>query len=140
MSRPTLHWKEPPKPENGEPARKEWPVAKTETPAPAYEPEPEPASVKPVFQRSGVIRKRRIAGSDPVYPGIARQARKEATLVVKITITPEGRVGEYRFLKTNETFEQAVIDALQSWRFSPHLVNGNPVSTYTLYKFVFKLD
>jgi len=95
---------------------------------------------KPVYQRSAALRKRRVSGVDPAYPRIARQARIEATLVVKITLGPAGRVKDYRFLKTHEAFEKSVIEALKTWKFSPHLVNGKPVSTYTVYKFVFKLD
>jgi len=94
---------------------------------------------KPIFQRFGELRKRRVSGSDPVYPRIARQAKIEATLVVRIEITPQGRVKKFRFLKTQDTFEKSVIDSIKSWRFSPYLVDGKPVATYTVYKFVFKL-
>ncbi|HUU02594.1 MAG TPA: TonB family protein [Myxococcota bacterium] len=94
---------------------------------------------KAVFQRFGELRKRRVSGADPVYPRIARQAKIEATLVVRLEITPLGRVKSFRFLKTQEAFEKGVTDAIKSWRFSPYLVTGKAVATYTVYKFVFKL-
>jgi protein TonB len=86
------------------------------------------------------MKKRRIAGNEPAYPRIARAAGLEATIIVKIFITPEGTVGEVKFLKTDKHFEQAVRDALAQWRFSPHMINNRPVGTYTVYKFVFKLN
>ena len=49
-------------------------------------------------------------------------------------------MGEVKFLKSEKHFEKAVREALASWRFSPHMINNRPVGTYTVYKFVFKLE
>jgi len=103
-------------------------------------PPPPPVEKKPVFQSSARVKARRLSGREPEYPRIARQARLQATLVVKIFISPQGRVERMRFLKTHEAFERAVRKAVSTWRFSPYLVGGRPVATYTVYKFVFKLD
>ncbi len=92
------------------------------------------------YQPPDVIKKRRISGQDPQYPGIARTARKEATLMVKIYITPDGDVGKIKFLKSDPHFEDEVRKAIKSWKFSPHKINNRPVGTYTVYKFDFKLD
>ncbi len=103
-------------------------------------PPPPPPPPKPTYQAPDIIKKRRIAGSEPAYPRIARAAGLEATIIVKIFITPDGRVGEVKFLKTDKHFEKAVRQALASWKFSPHTINGRAVGTYTVYKFVFKLE
>ena len=87
-----------------------------------------------------VMVKRRIAGTDPRYPVAARKAGLEATLNCKILITPEGSVEEVFWLKSDPAFDPEVARALSTWRFSPHLVDGKAVSTYTVYKFVFKLE
>ncbi len=88
-----------------------------------------------------VIKKRLIAGSaQPEYPRIARAAGLEATIIVKIFISPEGEVGEVQFLKSDPHFEEAVRACIKSWKFAPHMINGRPVGTYTVYKFVFKLE
>jgi len=104
------------------------------------EPEPEVELKNPIFQAVAKIKKRRIAGVDPEYPRVARKARVEASLLVKIYISAEGRVVKTRFLKTHSVFEGHVNDTIKTWRFSPHLVDGRPVSTYTVYKFVFRID
>jgi serine/threonine protein kinase, bacterial len=112
-------------------------------PAPAPKPEPAPvvaAAEAPTFQPLEVLRKRRIAGGDPEYPAAAREAKLQAIVLVKIFVSPKGEVENYTFLKTHEVFEPAVREAIKSWRFAPHSINGRPVGTYTVYKFVFKLD
>jgi TonB family protein len=94
----------------------------------------------PRYQAPDVVKKRRVAGADPEYPKIAREARLEAKLVVKIYISPDGTVGKLKFLKTHAHFEEVVREAIQTWRFKPHTINGRPIGTYTVYKFDFKLD
>jgi TonB family protein len=79
-------------------------------------------------------------GRDPHYPAIARTARKEAKIIVKIYITPDGDVGKLKFMRTDPHFEDEVREAIKTWKFTPHKINNRPVGTYTVYKFDFKLD
>lgn len=92
------------------------------------------------YQAPDVIKKRRIQGQDPKYPAMARTARREAKIMVKIYITPDGDVGKIKFLKSDPHFEAEVKKAIKTWKFSPHKINNRPVGTYTVYKFDFKLD
>lgn len=95
---------------------------------------------KPTYQPPEVIEKRRVAGHDPEYPPMARQAKLRATVMVKIFIEPDGKVGFTKILKGHPVFEPAVLEAIRSWRFRPYSINGRPVGTYTVYKFVFQID
>jgi TonB family protein len=92
------------------------------------------------YQPPDTIKKRRIKGRDPHYPAIARTARKEAKIIVKIYITPDGDVGKLKFMRTDPHFEDEVREAIKTWKFTPHKINNRPVGTYTVYKFDFKLD
>ena len=92
------------------------------------------------YQPPDTIKKRRIKGRDPQYPKMARTARKEAKIIVKIYITPDGDVGKMKFMRTDPNFEDEVRDAIKTWKFTPHKINNRPVGTYTVYKFDFKLD
>ncbi len=103
-------------------------------------PPPAPPPPPPKYEPPEVMNKRRVSGRDPDYPRIARAAGLEATIVAKVFITPEGRVGEIIFLKSDPNFEQEIRDALSTWKFDPLMINGRPVGTYTVYKFVFKLE
>ncbi len=114
---------------------------------PAEPPEaPDPVEVatapppKPTYQPPEVIQKRRVAGHDPKYPPLARKAKLRATVMVKIFIEPDGKVGFTKVLKGHPVFEPAVLEAIHSWRFKPYSINGRPVGTYTVYKFVFQID
>ena len=95
---------------------------------------------KPSYQAPEVIKKRRIAGRDPIYPPMAQKAKLRATLLIKIFIKPDGQVGYANFLKSHPVFEKAVREAIATWHFTPYQINGRPVGTYTVYKFVFQLD
>jgi len=92
------------------------------------------------YLRPDTLVSRRIGGAQPSYPMAARVTGQEATLVVRILLTPDGRVSELDFLTGDPMFNEEVARALSNWRFSPYLVDGQAVGTYTVYKFVFKLD
>jgi protein TonB len=102
--------------------------------------EPPPRPPPPTFQTPNVVKKRRIAGEDPEYPRAARLAELEGLVVVKILITPEGTVGDIQFIKSDPHFDKEVRNAIKTWRFSRHIVNGKPVGTYTIFKFRFNLE
>lgn len=63
----------------------------------------------------------------PVYPVIAQQARVEGVVILEATIGTDGRVRDTRVLKSQPLLDQAAIDAVMKWRFTPTLLNGVPV-------------
>ena len=109
-------------------------------PAPPPPPPPPPKPAAPVFVDIETVNKRRVDGHDPVYPPSAQRNEEEGVVVAKITISAEGKVTDVQILQTHPAFERSVREAIASWRFSPHLVNGQPVAFYTIKKFVFKLQ
>ncbi|MBW1871179.1 MAG: TonB family protein [Deltaproteobacteria bacterium] len=143
-----LKLEEPPEvdlPNEGRPAKVVKPPEPRTVAAKPIEPQPKASqpqveSDNPIYQPVAAIKKRRVIGVDPDYPKVARQARVEASLLVKIFISAAGKVTKTRFIKTHSIFEKHVDDTIKTWRFSPHLVDGRPVSTYTVYKFVFRTD
>ena len=64
---------------------------------------------------------------DPVYPPIAQSARVQGVVIVEIVIDPEGRVFEGRVLRSIPLLDQAALDAVNQWEFTPTLLNGTPV-------------
>jgi protein TonB len=66
-------------------------------------------------QGPGVIKR-----VEPVYPTIARTARIEGTVVVDAIILKDGSVSDVTVLSSSsEVFNQACIDAVRRWRFTP---------------------
>lgn len=94
-----------------------------EAPPPAPEPAPEmapaPVQTGPVRvapgQGPGIIKK-----VEPRYPPIAQASRLEGTVVVDAIIKADGTVGDVKVLSsTNKLFEQACVDAIRQWRYTP---------------------
>jgi protein TonB len=83
-------------------------------PADAPAVQPGPIRVTP-GQGPGLIKK-----VEPRYPPIAQAARLEGTVVIDAIILKDGSVSEVKVLKSsNPMFEQACIEAVKQWRFTP---------------------
>lgn len=106
-----------PTPDEPEPIKEPPPSPPSEVtapPAPLPVQETGPVRVSP-GQGPGLIKK-----VEPQYPPIARSARMEGTVVVDAVIRKDGSVSEVKVLKSSSAmFEQACIDAVQQWRFTP---------------------
>ena len=76
----------------------------------------------------GVVRTPvRTRSVDPVYPPIAQAARVEGIVIIEATIGPEGQVQDARILRSVPLLDQAAVDAVRQWQFTPTLLNGVPV-------------
>jgi protein TonB len=60
----------------------------------------------------------------PVYPPEAQQARVQGVVICEITIDGVGRVSEARVLRSIPLLDQAAVDAVRQWEFTPTLLNG----------------
>lgn len=102
------------------------PSVLVDLPAP---PAPLPAPQRPAFVRPGgdIRTPTKIHHVAPVYPAIAQQARVEGTVIIEATIGTDGRVKDARVLSSKPLLDQAAIDAVLQWRFTPTLLNGVPV-------------
>jgi TonB family protein len=63
----------------------------------------------------------------PVYPAIARSARVAGVVTVEATIGPDGKVIDATVVKSIPLLDQAALDAVQQWEYTPTLLNGVPV-------------
>jgi len=60
----------------------------------------------------------------PVYPAIAQSAKVTGVVNVEAIIGPEGRIDQVRVVKSVPLLDQAAMDAVKEWRFTPTVVNG----------------
>ena len=60
----------------------------------------------------------------PVYPAVAKSARVGGTVQVELTIDPEGKVADARVLKSVPLLDQASLDAVKQWEYTPTRVKG----------------
>ncbi len=64
----------------------------------------------------------------PVYPAIARSARVTGVVTIEATIGPDGKVIDAQVVKSVPMLDQAALDAVQQWEYTPPMVNGKPTS------------
>ena len=91
-------------------------------------PAPLPPAPPQIYRPGGNIKTpTKIHHAAPVYPSIAQQARVEGMVIIEATIGSDGRVKDVRILRSKPLLDQAAIDAVMQWRFTPTLLNGLPV-------------
>ena len=97
-------------------------------PAPPAAPETKAAPPAVLRVGQGVREPKRIAGTMPEYPALARSARIQGVVMLEAIINERGEVGRIRVLKSVALLDAAAIGAVQEWRYTPTLLNGVPVS------------
>jgi protein TonB len=91
-------------------------------------PEAPPAPVlKPVRVGGRVQEPRKLKSVPPVYPEAAREARIEGVVILEALISPQGRVTDVNVLRGVPLLEEAAVDAVKRWVYSPTLMDGIPV-------------
>lgn len=76
----------------------------------------------------------------PVYPTIARHAHVTGTVILEATIAENGRVQDVRVLRSVRLLDDAAVDAVRQWRFTPTLLNGQPVRVLMTVTVAFTLN
>jgi TonB family protein len=64
---------------------------------------------------------------DPVYPPIARAAQVQGVVIVEAVVDEAGGVSDARILRSIPLLDQAALDAVKQWRFTPTVRDGKPV-------------
>jgi protein TonB len=90
-------------------------------------PPPPPPATRPIRLHSGIIPPRKIVDVAPVYPAIAQQARRDGIVILETVIDATGVVESVRVLRPVPLLDQAAVDAVRQWRFTPALLNGEAV-------------
>jgi len=74
-----------------------------------------------------VISARKITDVPPVYPHAARVAGVSGMVIVQIMLDETGKVGSATIVRSIPLLDQAAIDCVKQWRFTPALRNGSPI-------------
>ncbi len=104
-------------------------------PPPPPPPPPAPSAVasnpdgsKPVKVGGSIPVPTKIKNVAPVYPEDARAAGVQGVVILEAVIDEAGTVSDARVLRSIPLLDQAALDAVRQWQFTPTLVNGVPVS------------
>ena len=87
--------------------------------APAQEESTPPADVPGETVQNQCLIKRVF----PVYPPLARQARIQGTVMLRIIVSKSGDVTELRLLSGHPLLAPAAIEAVRQWKYKPYEVN-----------------
>jgi len=90
-------------------------------------PQPRPAPEVPVRPGGDIKEPRKIKHVAPIYPSIAITAKMQGIVIIEATIAKDGSVKDARVLKSMPLLDQAAIDAVRQWKFTPTLLNNVPV-------------
>jgi len=63
----------------------------------------------------------------PIYPPLALAARVEGTVILQAVIDERGSVRELRVLRGHPLLDDAAMQAVAKWQFTPTLLNGATV-------------
>jgi len=90
-------------------------------------PPPPPVPVAPRRISQGIRQPAKIRDAQPIYPVIAQSARVQGVVILEAVIGVDGRVKEARVLRSIPLLDQAALDAVRQWVYTPTLLNGVPV-------------
>ncbi len=88
-----------------------------------------PSPPPQVVRVGGVISEpRKVKHVPPVYPNIAKVARIQGVVILECTISPQGRVESVRPLRGVPALDEAAVEAVKQWVYTPTLLGGVPVA------------
>jgi protein TonB len=85
---------------------------------------PPPAPHEPVRPGGSVRSPVKIVHVAPQYPQIARASRVQGLVIIEATIDTSGNVQSTAVLRSIPLLDQAALDAVRQWKFTPTMLNG----------------
>jgi TonB family protein len=97
---------------------------------------------KMIRASSSVMSKYLVHQEIPVYPKEAKDKHIEGTVILRATITPDGKVTKIQFLSGPAELKKSAMDAIEQWRYKPVCLNGEPrnVDTTISVSYPWKTD
>jgi len=74
-----------------------------------------------------IMEPKKIKDVQPVYPAIAQSARVSGAVTIEATIGSDGKVIDAKVVRSIPLLDQAALDAVRQWEYTPTLLNGVPV-------------
>jgi protein TonB len=90
-------------------------------------PPPPPPPAQPVRVGGQIKAPTQVRKVNPTYPSIAQSARVQGVVILEATIGIDGKVKDVKVLRSIPLLDQAAIDAVRQWEYTPTLLNNVPV-------------
>jgi len=98
-----------------------------------------PPPVAPVRVGGDVHEPRKVLDAVPVYPELAANARVEGLVIIEATIDARGRVVNASILRGVPMLNEAALEAVRKWVYTPTLLNGVPTPIIMTVTLTFRL-
>jgi len=73
----------------------------------------------------------------PEYPPLAQRMRLSGTVILLVTIDEEGNVTDVKPQSGHPVLQKAAIEAVSKWKYSPTVLNGEPISIQGTVRVIF---
>ncbi|GEM_PF-2813396 len=94
----------------------------------------------PVRVGSQILPPKKIKDVRPVYPPMAIAGKVQGTVILELAIDAEGAVTDAKILRSVALLDQAALEAVRQWRFTPTELNGQRVPIVMTVTVAFRLD
>jgi protein TonB len=108
--------------------------------APPVVVKPAAAPQEPVRIGGTIRQPQKVRNVDPVYPPIAQAARVQGIVIIEATLSPDGKMSNARILRSIPLLDQAALDAVRQWEYTPTMLNGVPVPVIMTITVMFTLS
>jgi protein TonB len=103
-------------------------------------PPPPPPPSAPVRPGGNIKEPKKIVDAKPIYPQIAQQAKIQGIVIIEAIIAKDGSVKDARVLRPAPMLDQAALEAVRKWKYTPTLLNGEPVEVIMTVTVTFTLN
>jgi len=90
-------------------------------------PPPPPKKKEPIRVGGNVQSSKLITRVEPKYPELAKRARIQGIVLLQVTVGETGDVTEIKVIRGHPLLNDGAVSAVRQWKYSPTLLNGEPV-------------
>jgi protein TonB len=90
-------------------------------------PPPPPPPPEPVRVGGNISPPTKVTDVAPRYPPVAQAARISGIVILEAIIGPTGQVTDVKVLRSVPLLDEAAVEAVRQWVYTPTLLNGVPV-------------
>jgi protein TonB len=101
---------------------------------------PQAAPNGPVRVGGDIRRPEKLRHVDPVYPLIAKAAHVSGMVIIEAIIAADGTVRGARVIRSVPMLDQAALDAVTQWRYTPTMLNSQPVEVVMSVNVTFAIN
>jgi len=77
---------------------------------------------------------------EPVYPTLARQTGRSGKVELRAIIATDGTIQSLQVVTGDPLFYQSALDAVRQWRYTPTVLNGQPVEVDTFITVIYNMQ